>query len=95
MDVEAVATAALPAMVQLNGTTTVKSSSYFGYGQSYEATSSGTGIIVGKSDTELLIVTNAHVVDNIDNALLIAKKYKYSRDDHHSCKESNATLSTR
>ena len=67
MDVEAVAAAALPAMVQLNGTTTVKSSSYFGYGQSYEATSSGTGIIVGKSDTELLIVTNAHVVDNIDN----------------------------
>ena len=40
----------------------LKSSSYFGYGQSYEATSSGTGIIVGKSDTELLIVTNAHVV---------------------------------
>ena len=67
MDAEAVATAALPAMVQLNGTTTGKSSSYFGYGQSYEATSSGTGIIVGKSDTELLIVTNAHVVDNIDN----------------------------
>ena len=67
MDVEAVATAALPAMVQLNGTTTVKNSSYFGYGQSYEATSSGTGIIVGKSDTELLIVTNAHVVDNVDN----------------------------
>ena len=67
MDAEAVATAALPAMVQLNGTTTVKSSSYFGYGQSYEATTSGTGIIVGKSDTELLIVTNAHVVDNIDN----------------------------
>lgn len=67
MDAEAVATAALPAMVQLNGTTTVKSSSYFGYGQSYEATSSGTGIIVGKSDTELLIVTNAHVVVNIDN----------------------------
>lgn len=64
MDAEAVATAALPAMVQLNGTTTVKSSSYFGYGQSYEATSSGTGIIVGKSDTELLIVTNAHVVDD-------------------------------
>ncbi len=67
MDVEAVASAALPAMVELNGTTTVTSSSYFGYGQSYEATSSGTGIIVGKSDTELLIVTNAHVVDNIDN----------------------------
>ena len=69
MDVAAVANAAMPAMVALQGTTTVSgnSSSIFGYGQSYEATTSGTGIIVGKSDTELLIVTNAHVVDNIDN----------------------------
>ena len=67
MDAEAVATAALPAMVQLNGTTTVKSSSYFGYGQSYEATTSGTGIIVGKSDTELLLLTNAHVIDGVSN----------------------------
>ena len=55
MDVEAVATAALPAMVELNGTTKVSGSNYFGYGQTYEATSSGTGIIVGKSETELLI----------------------------------------
>ena len=67
MDVEAVAAAALPAMVELNGTTKVSGSNYFGYGQTYEATSSGTGIIVGKSETELLIVTNAHVVDSIDN----------------------------
>ena len=57
MDVAAVANAAMPAMVALQGTTTVSgsSSSIFGYGQSYEATSSGTGIIVGKSDTELLL----------------------------------------
>ena len=69
MNVESVAQAALPAMVALNGTTTVSSSSsMYGWGQQqYEASTSGTGIIVGKNDTELLIVTNAHVVDNIDN----------------------------
>ena len=71
MNVETVASAALPAMVALNGTTSVtgSSSSIFNWGgqQQYEASTSGTGIIVGKNDTELLIVTNAHVVDNVSN----------------------------
>lgn len=69
MNVESVAQAALPAMVALNGTTTVSSSSsMYGWGQQqYEASTSGTCIIVGKNDTELLIVTNAHVVDNVSN----------------------------
>lgn len=69
MNVESVAQAALPAMVALNGTTTISSSSsMYGWGQQqYEASTSGTGIIVGKNDTELLIVTNAHVVDNVSN----------------------------
>ena len=69
MNVESVAQAALPAMVALYGTTTVSSSSsMYGWGQQqYEASTSGTGIIVGKNDTELLIVTNAHVVDNVSN----------------------------
>lgn len=69
MDVAAVANAAMPAMVALQGTTTVSgsSSTIFGYGQSYEATTSGTGIIVGKSDTELLLLTNAHVIDGVSN----------------------------
>lgn len=69
MNVESVAQAALPAMVALNGTTTVSSSSsMYGWGQQqHEASTSGTGIIVGKNDTELLIVTNAHVVDNVSN----------------------------
>lgn len=69
MNVESVAQAALPAMVALNGTTTVSSSSsMYGWGQQqYEASTRGTGIIVGKNDTELLIVTNAHVVDNVSN----------------------------
>lgn len=71
MNVESVASAALPAMVALNGTTSVtsSSSSIFNWGgqQQYQASTSGTGIIVGKNDTELLMVTNAHVVDNVSN----------------------------
>lgn len=72
MNVESVAQAALPAMVQLNGVTTVSgSSSSYGYGGlfggSSQAQTSGTGIIVGKNDTELLILTNAHVITDVNN----------------------------
>ncbi len=67
MDVTSVAKAVLPAMVQLTGTTTVTSSTFFGYGQSYEADTSGTGIIVGQNETELLVLTNAHVIESVNN----------------------------
>ena len=72
MDAQSVANAALPAMVALNGTTTVSSgssSSFYGLfgSQSYEAQTSGTGIIVGKNDKELLVVTNAHVVSDVND----------------------------
>ena len=44
--------------------------SMFGYGaqtpQTEETTSCGSGIIIGKNDTELLIVTNNHVVEDAD-----------------------------
>ena len=36
--------------------------SMFGQTQAYESESSGSGIIIGKTDTELLMVTNNHVV---------------------------------
>ena len=37
---------------------------YFFFGtQKYETESTGSGIIIGKNDTELLIVTNNHVVE--------------------------------
>lgn len=69
MDVSAVAKATLPAMVALEGTVTVSGSSspFYGYGGSYESATSGTGIIVGKNDTELLVLTNAHVIDGVNN----------------------------
>ena len=67
MSVTSVAKAAIPAMVQLSGETTVTQQSIFGYGQSYKANTSGTGIIVGKNDTEILILTNAHVIESVEN----------------------------
>lgn len=36
----------------------------FGQTMAYESQSSGTGIIIGQTDTELLIVTNNHVVNS-------------------------------
>lgn len=60
---------AMPSMVAINvvATTTVRSPGFFfGYGGSYkyETTGSGSGIIIGKNDRELFIVTNNHVVQN-------------------------------
>jgi len=68
LDVPSIAKAAMPAVVAITGTVTTTSSGY-GYfgGESGEQSTSGTGIIIGKSDIELLIVTNAHVVDGVNN----------------------------
>lgn len=59
----------MPSMVSINviATQTVENNFgfFFGYGDSYEydVTGSGSGIIIGENDTELLIVTNNHVVE--------------------------------
>ena len=52
----------MPAVVSINCTSTAVYNSFFGQ-QEYEATSAGTGIIVGSNETELLIATNNHVVN--------------------------------
>ena len=62
--VESIVEANMPAMVILNGTTTV--SSGYGYGASQTAEVKGTGIIIGKNDSELLILTNSHVISDLD-----------------------------
>lgn len=71
MNVKNVVKSAMPSIVAINGKATISNSGYiFGYpygGMSQGATTSGTGIIVGKNDTELLIVTNAHVVDGVSD----------------------------
>lgn len=66
-DVSAIAEAAMPSVVAINDTMTVQQRDFFGMPQTYEAKSSGSGIIVAKSDTELLIATNNHVVDSASN----------------------------
>jgi serine protease Do len=62
-DVSAIAEAAMPSIVAINDTMTVQQRDMFGMPRTYTAQSSGSGIIIGQNDTELLIATNNHVVD--------------------------------
>lgn len=69
-DVSQVVKEAMPAVVAV-ASTAVYQMPDFGFGwffgggsQSYEVPSSGSGIIIGENDTELLIVTNNHVVQD-------------------------------
>ena len=61
-DVSGIVENAMPSVVAINDTMTVQQRDFFGMPQTFEAKSSGSGIIVGENDKELLIVTNNHVV---------------------------------
>ena len=61
-DVSSIAEKAMPSLVAINDTMTVEQNNFFGMPQTYQAQSSGSGIIVGQNDTELLIATNNHGV---------------------------------
>ena len=61
-DVSSIAEKAMPSLVAINDTMTVEQNNFFGMPQTYQAQSSGSGIIVGPNDTELLIATDNHVV---------------------------------
>ena len=58
----------MPAMVAITNTSVEKVRNFF-YGgfQDYESVSKGTGVIVGQNENEILIATNAHVVENADS----------------------------
>lgn len=62
-DVSGIVESAMPSIVAINDTMTVEQRDFFGMPQTYTAQSSGSGIIVNQTDTELLIATNNHVVD--------------------------------
>lgn len=64
MDVSDIVYNAMPSIVAINNTTLYQSNSWFGMPQTYEVPSSGSGIIVGQNEEELLIVTNNHVVQD-------------------------------
>lgn len=61
--VSAIAEAAMPSLVAITNQSVQEMMNWFGQSQIYESESSGSGIIIGQTDTELLIVTNNHVVD--------------------------------
>lgn len=61
-DVSAIVEKAMPSIVAITDTMTIQQRDFFGRTQAYQTQSSGSGIIVGKNDTELLIATNNHVV---------------------------------
>lgn len=65
-DVTNVVKEVMPAIVSINNMYTETMTSYFGQSMTNEANAAGSGIIVGESDTELLIVTNYHVVSESD-----------------------------
>ncbi len=60
-DVTHVVDAVMPAVVSVSNNY-VETMNFYGQKLSSEATASGSGIIVGENDTELLIVSNYHVV---------------------------------
>jgi len=81
-NVTQVAAEAMPSIVAITNKSVQEVRSFYGMGvQQYESTAAGSGIIIGKNDTELLIVTNAHVVEDantlsvcfIDNEVCEAK----------------------
>ncbi|WP_373214296.1 trypsin-like peptidase domain-containing protein [Ruminococcus sp. 5_1_39BFAA] len=61
--VAGVAQAAMPSVVAITSVSIQEIRSFFGYGMEYPTTGSGSGIIVGENDDELLIATNNHVVE--------------------------------
>lgn len=64
-DVTGVVKNVMPSVVSITNVYTEKSN-FFGQTLESQNQASGSGIIVGESDTELLIVTNAHVISDAD-----------------------------
>ena len=65
-DVSDVASDVMPAVVAITNDYTQTGQDWFGQSVQQESEASGSGIIVGESDTKLLIATNDHVVSEAD-----------------------------
>lgn len=63
-DVSKVVEETMPSIVAITSTVSESYSDWFGQQHEKEGEGSGSGIIVGKNTTELLIVTNNHVVED-------------------------------
>lgn len=65
-DVSEIAENAMPSVVSITNSSVQQVQDFFRGTREYESQSSGSGIIVGKNDTELLVVSNNHVVADSD-----------------------------
>ena len=63
-DISTIVENAMPSIVSITNMSVQKVQSFFGGYQEVPSESAGSGIIVGQNDSELLIVTNNHVVEN-------------------------------
>ena len=61
-DVSGIVEEAMPSVVAINSKMVITQNDFFFGPQKYEASGSGSGIIVGENDAELLLATNNHVV---------------------------------
>lgn len=71
LDVSEIAEGAMPSMVSITNISVQEVQSFMGFfggrgTETQESESRGTGIIIGKNESELLIVTNNHVVEDAD-----------------------------
>ncbi len=66
-DVTAVVKNVMPACVSITNNFTQRVQDFWGQTYSRDAQGSGSGIIIGQNETELLIVSNNHVVDSADS----------------------------
>ena len=62
-DIASIAKNAMPSIVSITNMSVQEVQSFFGRTQQQESTSVGSGIIIGQTDSELLILTNNHVVE--------------------------------
>lgn len=67
IDVSDIVSECMPSVVAITIKSVQEYNAYFGQTYQYETEGSGSGIIVGQNDTELLIVTNNHVVSGAES----------------------------
>lgn len=65
-DISAIAKNAMPSVVSITNMSVRQVQNFFGGIQEQESESAGSGIIIAQNDTELLILTNNHVVEGND-----------------------------
>lgn len=70
-DVSTVVENVMPSIVAINSVTESVTNDFFGRQYSQEVPSSGSGIIIGQNDNEILIATNNHVIEGANQVEIV------------------------